>query len=76
MKEMFSYGIRYVIDLYNVEAERMYTWNEMTARGIPKVLFLQWYGIISSLPSAWKKVDIIYVDKESVEIQFQQKIGD
>ena len=39
MKQIFSYGIRYVIDLYNVEAERIYTWNEMTARGIPTVLF-------------------------------------
>ena len=71
---LFSCGIRFLHNLYNLSEGRLYTWAELVAEGVPKAAYLEWRSVMSILPKPWKTLDSTGITEIDINMHFISKM--
>ena len=62
-QQLFSHNIVYIADIFNDNGE-IKNWEDLQQLGCTRVHLLQWQGLISAIPSVWRKSKPICIRPE------------
>ena len=71
MKEFYKLGITYISDIFTEDGQ-IKGWDHFRMKGINRISFLKWQGLISALPLKWRTHESPYVRPENT-FQFHCK---